>query len=176
MSTTALSATPQWLSPHLRQLLRYHGWAYRRLIDSLQRLEATAYQAPCGLFFGSPHGTLNHLAVADRIWLARVRGEPAPFTRLDAEVATDLAGVRDFIAEGIAGWQAWLQARDDHGLSQVLTYRNSRGDAFSRVLADVLLHLVNHGSHHRGQISAALTSLGQPAPVLDYIYFLNESP
>ncbi len=91
-------------------------------------------------------------------------------------MAVDLLAVRGFIAEGIAGWQAWLQAQDDQALSQVLAYHNSRGEAFSRVLADVLLHLVNHGTHHRGQISAALTALGQPAPVLDYLYFLNESP
>ena len=75
----------QHLATHLQRLLAYHGWAYARLLGELASLDEEQYRAPCGLFFGSIHATLNHLAVADRIWLARVRDEAQPFARLDAE-------------------------------------------------------------------------------------------
>ena len=50
------------------------------------------------------------------------------------------------------------------------------GEPQQRSRLEIVTHLVNHGTHHRGQISAALTALGRPAPVLDYIYALPELP
>jgi len=160
------------LTGYLEKLLSYHGWAYNRLLTSLEALTSEAYLAPCGLYFGSLHGTLNHLAVADRIWLARVRGEPTPFSHLDAEAAADRPALAGFLADGVRAWLELISQHDDASLSKLLTYRNMRGEAQHRRLADIVLHLVNHGTHHRGQVSAVLTALGQPAPALDYIYFL----
>ncbi|NQD94186.1 DUF664 domain-containing protein [Pseudomonas sp. CrR25] len=164
------------LAAHLDRLLAYHGWAYRRLQDSLQALDESQYRAPCGLFFGSIHGTLNHLAVADRIWLARLRRQPPPFARLDAEAATERHPLADYLQDGVQAWRQELAPYDDATLLQTLAYRNMRGEAQSKPIADLVLHLVNHGSHHRGQISAALTAAGHAAPVLDYLYFLPDAP
>lgn len=159
------------LAAHLQRLLAYHGWAYQRLQESLQVLDEAQYRAPCGLFFGSIHGTLNHLAVADRLWLARLCGQPQPFARLDAEAVAARAALADYLQQGVQAWRAQLGQYDDAGLLRPLAYRNMRGEAQEKPLADLVLHLVNHGTHHRGQISAALSALGQPAPVLDYLYF-----
>ncbi|UVE18410.1 DinB family protein [Pseudomonas sp. LS44] len=159
------------LACHLERLLAYNGWANRRLLASLRVLDEASYRAPCGLFFGSLHGTLNHLAVADRLWLARVRGEPQPFTRLDAEAAGDLESLAEFLAAGLRAWQQWLSTQDDDSLAASLHYRSVSNGEQQRGLADIVSHLVNHGSHHRGQATAALTAMGQPAPELDYIYF-----
>ncbi|PAU63730.1 DinB family protein [Pseudomonas indica] len=162
------------LITHLERMLTYHGWAYRRLLAAVEPLGEDAWKAPCGLFFGSLHGTLNHLAVADRIWLARVRGQPAPFARLDAEAAASRTELADYLAEGVQAWLQFLDQHDDVSLAAHLDYRNMRGEPFRKPLADIVLHLVNHGTHHRGQMSAALTAMGQPAPVLDYLYFLPD--
>lgn len=176
LDSPTLPSGARLLTSHLQRLLAYHDWAYRRLISSLQALDDADYRAPRGLFFGSLHGTLNHLAVADRIWLARVQHAPRPFASLDAEAAADLSSLGHFIAEGLAAWQAWLSQQDDQSLCQPLAYHSMDGAAQLKPLADLVLHLVNHGTHHRGQISAALTALGQPAPALDYLYFLPEQP
>ena len=79
------------LASHLQQLLAYHQWAYERILEAVAPLDEEAYRAPRGLFFDSLHGTLNHLAVVDRIWFARVQREPWQFERLDAEAAPDRA-------------------------------------------------------------------------------------
>ncbi|CAD5107593.1 DinB family protein [Zestomonas carbonaria] len=162
------------LGTHLQRLLAYHGWAYQRLLTHCSELDDADYRRPCGLFFGSLHSTLNHMAVADRLWLARVLGEPQPFDRLDAETAPDLPALSHYLAEGVDGWQRWLADRSDTELGQTLYYQSVTNGAQQRMLADIVSHLVNHGSHHRGQASAALTAMGRPAPVLDYIYFTPE--
>jgi uncharacterized damage-inducible protein DinB len=164
------------LAAHIQRLLAYHGWAYRRLVEALQALDDVGYHAPRGLFFDSLHGTLNHLAVCDRLWLARARQEPPPFDSLRHEVAKELGELAAFIDDGIAGWRALLNGHDDSTLPMPLVYRNVAGEEHARGLSDIVLHLVNHGTHHRGQMSAALTAMGQPAPVLDYLYYLPEHP
>lgn len=164
------------LVTHLQRLLAYHGWAYARLLGELTSLPEEQYRAPCGLFFGSIHGTLNHLAVVDRIWLARVRGEAQPFARLDAEPVAALAAFENYLEIGVAAWHDHLEGLQDVELLAPIAYCNMAGEAQQRPLLDIVTHLVNHGSHHRGQISAALTAFGQSAPKLDYIYALPELP
>jgi len=166
----------QVLANHLQRLLAYHGWAYTRLLDELAGLPEEQYRTPCGLFFGSIHGTLNHLALVDRIWLARVRHEPPPYTRLDAEAIGELASFEAFLETGVAAWRNHLDGLCEAELLAPIGYRNMAGEEQQRPLLDIVSHLVNHGTHHRGQITAALTALGRPAPKLDYIYALPELP
>ena len=164
------------LATHLQRLLAYHGWAYARLLAELASLSEAQLRAPCGLFFDSIHGTLNHLAVVDRIWLARVRGEPQPFDHLDVEAVANPAEFERYLEVGVAAWRNQLDGLVDAELLAPVHYRNMAGEPFQRPLLDIVTHLVNHGSHHRGQITAALTALGRPAPKLDYIYALPELP
>lgn len=162
------------LARHFQHLLAYHGWAYQRLLESLLQVDDAAYRAPCGLFFGSLHGTLNHLAAVDRIWLARVRQEPQPYHRLDVEVATDRDELAAFLASGVQAWQGQLAGLDDAALLRPLDYRNMRGDPQQRSLAEIVTHLVNHGTHHRGQACAAISAMGLETPAMDFIYFKPE--
>ena len=142
----------QHLATHLQRLLAYHGWAYARLLGELASLDEAQYRAPFGLFFGSIHATLNHLAVAGR------------------------TALENYLEAGVAAWRDHLEGLVDVELLAPLAYRNMAGEPQQRSRLEIVTHLVNHGTHHRGQISAALTALGRPAPVLDYIYALPELP
>ncbi|MGF6691142.1 putative damage-inducible protein DinB [Metapseudomonas resinovorans] len=163
------------LARHFQHLLAYHGWAYQRLLESLRPADDAAFRAPCGLFFGSLHGTLNHLAAVDRIWLARVRQEPPPYDRLDVEVAAGRDELAACLTAGVQAWQAQLAGLEGNALLHPLNYRNMRGEPQRRSLADIVTHLVNHGTHHRGQASAALSAMGLETPAMDFIYFKPES-
>src|ERR1700750_919046 len=69
---------------NFRQLAAYNGWANLRLYGAALELPEEAYRRPTGVFFGSLHGTLNHLLVADRVWLKRLTGTGEHPDRLDA--------------------------------------------------------------------------------------------
>ena len=164
------------LRQHCELMHRYQGWALAQLYAGLAPLSDADYRRDAGLYFRSIHATLNHLAVADRIWLARVRDEAQPFARLDAEAVAERTALENYLEAGVAARRDHLEGLVDVELLAPLAYRNMAGEPQQRSRLEIVPHLVNHGTHHRGQISAALTAKGRPAPVLDYIYALPELP
>jgi uncharacterized damage-inducible protein DinB len=164
------------LAHQIRTFARYDRWADARLAATVAALDEGAYRADLGLVFRSIHGTLNHLLVADRIWLHRMTGERDDGLpdRLDAILVDDrgaLAAAREREDGRII---AFADRLDEAALAGICSYRTRTGEAYAQPLAAVLAHLFNHQTHHRGQMHAALTGLGQTAPALDLIYYLRE--
>lgn len=124
------------------------------------------------MFFGSLHGTLNHLLATDRIWFKRLTGQGEAPARVDVvrpEDRHDLARAR--IAED-ARLIATVAAYDEAALAQPLAYRTTSGVAHEQTVADILAHLFNHQTHRRGQAHAALSILtGREPPSLDLLQF-----
>lgn len=162
------------LKEHLGRMLAYHSWAQAQLIHTLTDLPDDDYFADQGLFFSSIHGTLNHIALGDALWLGRLSAEPYPVTRLDQPLADDLAGLTSIIASTLEQWQAWFSAQEEFHLFELVSYRSMAGTPGQRRRADLISHALNHATHHRGQISAALTAMGYPAPELDLLYAPQE--
>lgn len=159
------------------QLAAYNSWANARLYGAALDLPDPAYRQATGVFFGSLHRTLNHLLVADRIWLHRLTGEGAAPRRVDTIVCDalpDLARAR--LAED-ARLEAFVQDTSQSGLERTLGYRTTRGEAHDQQVGDILLHLFNHQTHHRGQAHACLSILtGQEPPSLDLLQFQRGLP
>ena len=80
---------------HLRRMARYNAWANRQLYQACAQLSEAEYHRPRQAFFGSIHGTLNHLLIADWIWLARIEGHGSPQVRLDDQPCASLADLQD---------------------------------------------------------------------------------
>ncbi|MEF9997036.1 MAG: DinB family protein, partial [Burkholderiaceae bacterium] len=93
---------------------------------------------------------------------------------LDAEIESDRARLRDRLLTGALNWAPFIERLGPERLAGQLDYTSSRGEPQSLPLAPTLIHVFNHGTHHRGQITAALTALGQTAPELDLVYLLVE--
>lgn len=164
------------LAAHFRTMAAYNRWANRRLYDAAARLSDAEYRADRGAFFRSLHGTLNHILVTDRIWMKRITGRGEAPDALDTilyERLADLTIAREEEDERIATYIARL---DNAALAQPLTYRNTKGTEFTNTLDQLLAHLFNHETHHRGQAHAILTSLGQDAPPLDLLVFFRTKP
>lgn len=164
------------MKAHFEMLAAYNAWANRRLYAAVAGLSEKDYRADLGAFFRSVHGTLNHLVVADRIWLARFRSEPSPGHHLDQIVHDDrneLAEARRALDAEIIGFVAGLT---EDRLAAEFTYRRVTSDErITQPLAPALAHFFNHQTHHRGQVHALLTRLTGEAPPLDLIYFQRES-
>ncbi|WP_083853852.1 DinB family protein [Sinorhizobium sp. CCBAU 05631] len=158
---------------HYRMFADYNRWANRLLYAAVAELSEAEYRQDTGAFFGSLHGTLNHLLVADRIWMKRFTKEGDAPTRLDAILHEDLSALtaaREAEDERII---AWIDSLDEARLGAHFTYSPiSRPGEITQKVALALDHLFNHQTHHRGQAHAILTALGRPSLTLDLAFFL----
>jgi len=163
------------MKSYFMTLARYNGWATRKLYEHIDAVSEDEYRRDVGLFFKSIHGTLNHLLVGEQlIWLPRFAEGISPRRALNEEVETDRARLRERLFEGPARWVPVIDALDDVRLLGRLDYTSTKGVAMSLPLAATLGHVFNHGTHHRGQISAAITALGHACPEIDLVWMLQE--
>jgi uncharacterized damage-inducible protein DinB len=172
---TPLSLNPApWLA-HCVQLARYNAWATATLLGALDALDETDYRRDLGLFFRSIHGTLNHLLVGEHLlWFRRFAEGVSPSLKLDAEAEPDRARLARRLSDGAARWEPLMQSWPAARFDGTLDYTTMRGTPARVPFALTLAHVFNHATHHRGQITAALTLLGQPCPELDLVYFLQQ--
>lgn len=160
-----------------QQLAAYNRWANAHLYAAALDLPDEAYRRPIGVFFGSLHGTLNHLLVADRIWLRRLTGEGEHPARLDAIVHGDLADLARARMLEDARLEAVIAGYDHTDFARVHIYRTTSGQAQEQRIADILQHLFNHQTHHRGQAHACLSILtGEEPPGLDLLLYQRGVP
>lgn len=160
---------------HFTRFARYNAWATRRLLDAVAQVPEDDYRRDAGLFFRSIHGTLNHLLVGEHLlWFRRFAEGVSPRLALDEEAEADRARLAARLQEGAARWQPLIDGWPAERFDGTLDYTTTNGVAVSLPFSATLAHVFNHGTHHRGQITAALTALGQPCPVIDLVYMLQE--
>jgi uncharacterized damage-inducible protein DinB len=161
---------------HFLTLARYNVWATSRLLDAVAPVSDDHYRRDLGLFFKSIHGTLNHLLVSEQqLWFRRFAEGVSPTVALDAEAEPDRQRLDERLREGVACWQPLIESWwPIDRFESALDYTTMRGQPASLPFAATLAHVFNHGTHHRGQITAALTRLGQPCPELDFVYMLQQ--
>ena len=159
---------------HFDTLARYNVWATRRLFEQVDALPEADYRRECGLFFKSVHGTLNHLLVAEHeIWFERFASGVSNRIALNTEAETDRARLRERLLHAVAQWQPLIAAWDAARFEGWLDYTTTRGVPQSLPFAATLAHVFNHGTHHRGQITAAITAMGHACPELDLVWMLQ---
>ena len=153
-----------------RQLAAYNRWANARLYAAAMDLPDEAYRRSIGVFFGSLHGTLNHLLTTDRLWLRRLTGEGDHPDRLNAiihENLVDLARARVHEDDRL---EACISGYADADFDSLHVYRTLSGQPQEQRIADILLHLFNHQTHHRGHAHACCSILtGKEPPSLDLL-------
>ena len=157
---------------HFQMFAAYNRWANSAVYEAAAQLNDAALNHDTGAFFGSLLGTLNHILVADRVWLKRFTGEGTAPAALDATLHADLAGLRAARKEEDERIIAWIESLPDSAYKGRFTYLTVTDiRTVSQRLAPALAHFFNHQTHHRGQAHTILTALGQPSLTLDLIYF-----
>jgi len=162
---------------NFRQLAGYNHWANRRIYAAALALPQEQYRRQTGVFFGSLHGTLNHLLLTDRVWLRRLTGEGEHPNRLDAILFEDrheLARAR--MAED-ARLTRVIGGYCETDLAEAVSYQTMSGVPRRQVLGEILLHLFNHQTHHRGHAHASCSIVtGKEPPSLDLLQFQRGVP
>jgi uncharacterized damage-inducible protein DinB len=163
------------LKQHYLRFARYNQWANRRIYAATALLAEDKLWRDLGAFFGSLMGTLNHVLVADTLWMARFTGEAAPAVSLNSVLHRDLPGLtraRDALDGRIL---EFVDGLDEARLTADHKYSTIRGEHFIQPLELLLTHVFNHQTHHRGQAHGLLSQLGEEPPPLDLIAFARQS-
>jgi uncharacterized damage-inducible protein DinB len=155
----------------LRAMLDYHYWARDRLLDALDPLTADQLNRDLGSSFKSIRETVIHTYAAEWAWHSRWQGH-SPTALLPADQFPDIAAVRRAWSQHEGDMRAFLDGLGEDGVSRVFEYTLISGQAGASPLWQMLQHVVNHASYHRGQVTTMLRQLGAtPAKPMDMIAY-----
>jgi uncharacterized damage-inducible protein DinB len=156
----------------LRTHLAYTTWASRRLVDAAARLGPEELTRDFQTADQSVLRTLAHVFAADRVWLARLTQAPTP--QFITEPDYSLAVLQNDWPALLDRWRQWAAGLTDASAQAIVAYKDMKGNPYSQPLWQVVLHVVNHGTHHRGQVSGFLRVLGHTPPPLDLVFYYRE--
>jgi uncharacterized damage-inducible protein DinB len=158
----------------LRTLLDYHYWARDRLLDALEPLSPEQFTRDLGSSFKSIRDTVAHVHAAEWAWWSRWNGE-SPTALLPAARFSDVASVRRAWAEQEEKTRAFLEDLGEDGVNRVFTYKLLSGAPGETPFWQMLYHVVNHASYHRGQVTTMLRQVGaEPPKSSDAIAFFRK--
>ena len=159
---------------YFQTLARYNQWANERLYAACAELGDADYRAPRQAFFGSIHGTLNHLLVADRIWMGRLEGPESGLKQLNEILYEDFAALRAARVAEDRRIVHFVDGLRQEALDGALVYKTLTGVSQATPLAWILAHLFNHQTHHRGQTHGLLSQTAVAPPPLDLLIYLRQ--
>jgi uncharacterized damage-inducible protein DinB len=157
----------QALIESYQRLARYNRLANERLYGACAQLSDLDRKRERPAFFKSIHGTLNHIMVGDRIWLARFAGHEVPSTGLDAVLFDEFEDLRAARVAEDARIEAFAAGLTGAVLDGWIRYVNNEGRTCDDPTAVLVTHLFNHQTHHRGQVHDMLSQTNVAPPSLD---------
>lgn len=159
----------------MKQLLtsyaQYEHWANERILGAIHELGEEKLYAPVISSFPSVHRTVLHMRDASAIWWQRVNKEETMKAPSDPSLYP-MPALAESLLHFNLQWLEWIRMTDEADLTADLSYRTLRGDAYTQPLCQVLIHLSNHGTYHRGQLVTLLRQVGQEnIPATDFVLF-----
>jgi uncharacterized damage-inducible protein DinB len=150
-----------------RRHLRYSTWASRRLLDAALKLDADQLHREMSVSHKSVHGTLSHILIGDRIWLARVTGRVLNNPREIDAIEIEWPRVQQ-------QWETLADGWSDADLVRTIAYTDMQGNPYESPLWQIVMHVVNHATLHRGQVMAMFRQLGLAPPPTDLMFYYRE--
>jgi uncharacterized damage-inducible protein DinB len=157
-------------SSALHSLFTYKAWANAELFAALARLPPDRDELLQGCI-----RTLNHIYVVDRLFRARLAGEPAPFHATNTKETPALAQLRGDVEATDAWYVDYTASLADAALARVLDFTFADGDSGRMSVEEILLHVSLHGGYHRGNVGQMLKSIDVAPPRDLYTKFLHQS-
>ncbi|SFN35283.1 DinB family protein [Dokdonella immobilis] len=175
------------ISSYFRRMARYNQWMNAKIYAAASRLDEAALFEDRGAFFGSVFGTLNHIMVADTIWLKRFAGHPRRFPSLvPVKSLAAPESLRQTLHDDMGSLEAARRSIDaiiidfaeelsDDVCASSLGYSTMAGQAFENELGLLIAHFFNHQTHHRGQVTTLLSQAGIDVGVTDLVAMAREA-
>jgi uncharacterized damage-inducible protein DinB len=157
----------------VRELFAYDAWANGRAFDAVSALPEEQQGHSIASSFPSVAGTLAHIVGAEWVWLRRWQGE-SPSGYPDWVATPMLADLRARLTAVEQERDAFVAGLSEADLGRVVSYRTLSGQAFEDPLNNLMRHVVNHSTYHRGQVATQLRQLGLKPPSTDLIVFQRQ--
>lgn len=138
------------------ELFQYNKHCNQKLAHTLAELGPHAPEKSTRLF--------SHILNAHQIWNSRINYTPSPCG------VWDIRPPEQYAETVVRNYEQTLHILQLHNLDTSIAYHNSKGEAFSNSIRDILFHVINHSTHHRAQIATDFKQNGLDAPVMDYIF------
>lgn len=156
-----------------RLLFDYNDWANQRLCQAARELTSAEFRRDLGSSYSSVQATLVHIMWAEWLWLQRWQGL-SPKDVFDPHAFPTQQDI-DSYWEGIRrGQRSFLAGLTDERLHEPVAYENLKGETWQYARKDMLRHVVNHSTYHRGQVVTLLRQLGRIPPATDFLVFLDQ--
>ena len=143
----------------MRELYEYNRWANRRTLDAVSRLSAEEFTRDLGNSFPSIRDTLVHIMWAEWRWVRRWKGE-SPKETLDPMEFPTLASLMERWADVESEQADFVSDLTDAALDERIAYFDTAGERWEYPLRQMVRHVVNHSTYHRGQVTTMLRQLG----------------
>jgi uncharacterized damage-inducible protein DinB len=166
-------AEPERSPEEIARLFAFNRWANARMLASVASVSKDDYARPVGGSFTTLRDTLAHLYGADWVWLERFGGR-SPRELPAGQQAPTPEALRDKWERIEEGWAALANRAEAGRMREKLAYRNFKGDDLSYRIGEVLVHVVNHSTYHRGQVATLMRQLGATPASTEYLMMLDE--
>ena len=151
------------LKAYFQKLFKYNEWANQNTLNAVEKAGQQSEEIV---------KLLSHIVAAQEVWLARVLNTDSQNQPIWPEYS--LEEIKEKLPESSEEWSEFVETMNDDHFKEEHQYTNSKGDLYKSTMEDVILHIVNHSTHHRAQISKLLREQGEEPPVTDYIFFSRE--
>lgn len=161
---------------HTQTLTRYKAWADELLFTALAQLPEQELVAPRPIIFGSILRTLNHVCAMDQVWRAHLEGKPHGFTTRNPDAHPAFEALWKAQQQLDAWYVGYTDSLSESAHGQVVSFTFIGGGAGSMRRGDILLHVVNHTTYHRGHVADMMYQVGALPPTTDLPVFLQVYP
>jgi uncharacterized damage-inducible protein DinB len=153
----------------LTQLSAYNIWANQLLLDAINQLPEEKQKQELPSSFNSLYATVLHILDAENIWWQRMKLQER-ITRPSENFSGDMKEASYTLLHQNRQWDEWINNASEHQLQHVFHYQNTKKEQFKQPVYQMLLHMLNHGTYHRGQLVNMLRQLGvEKVPATDFI-------
>lgn len=160
---------------HLHMLTRYRAWADRLLYQSLAAIPEHELSASQPIIFGSLLRTLHHAYCMDYVWKAHLEGVPHGFTSRNPDHCPAFDALRSSQAEMNEWYVRYAASLDEQACDETVRFTFIGGGEGEMRRGEILLHVVNHATYHRGHVAMMMYGLSVPPPTTDLPVFLRDS-
>lgn len=158
----------------LPMLARYKAWANELLYAAVARLPAQELIAPRPIVFGSMLRTLNHVYAMDRVWQAHLEGRSHGLATRNPDDAPPLDALRNAQREIDAWYVSYADSLGEAAHDETVRFTFIGGGAGRMTRHEILLHVVNHGTYHRGHVADMMYQMSVPPPTTDLPVYLGQ--